>query len=340
MASRIARLKNKKEFQRAGNGEPIEMLPVPGNTPMVPPKWLLEALAHGIAGGEFISCHGPTGSGKTATLEALWQVPENWEALCKGLGIPCKPLKMLPFEMMNAETPGEMYCRRAIRDGCTYDEDSGLVCALREADACRETHQPVIWAREMGRVHSASVQHGLLDLMTQGPILLPGGDTILGKGIAWVADSNYNCDETAVYTTVTLDDGVAARFTVNLPFDYPFDDDTLRILYHLMDEGYLPPVPGDVVVQMVSLGEAIREEREQGNLSSVTPPTMRAYFAFLRMYSALPHLGARGVADVTLLGAASPADRANLAGVCSTVFTLVDKESEEQQKSELKEVGP
>lgn len=325
MATKIAQLSSTEDVLRAGPNDPIQMLPVRGNPPMAPPKWLLEALAHAIILPEFIHIHGPTGSGKTATLDALTKEPENWKLLCEILELPYLALLAFPIEMVNYETPGELYARRALKDGQTYDEESVFILAIRQAIAHRKTHYPLIWVREMGRCHSPAVQHGLLNLMTSGYIPLAGGEFISGEGIAWVADSNYHVEATAAHTMVPLDDALAARFGVNITCDYLSGDEVLQVLFHYQEQGYLPPVPAPAVAQAVKLGEDIRAMRSQGRLSSVTPPTMRTYFAYIRMYNMMPHLGPKGVAGVTLLGAASPEDLTDLAGTCSAVFGVNDQ---------------
>ena len=322
MVLRIPRLWVKNEFADAGPNEPVEMLPAPGNMPMAPQKRVLEVLGQGIANGEFIHLHGETGTGKTGLLEALALVPENWKALCDALRLEHRPLKVFPIEMVNYETPGELYTQRAIRDGHTYDEESALIAALREAVASMGTFMPLIWLREMGRVHSTSVQGGLLNLITRGMIRLPDGQFISGAGIAWVADSNYNVEDTATHTLVTLDDALARRATVNIPFNYLLPEEETRIIQNLANEGHLPQLDEALVLKVVDLGKAIRAQRRQGNVLSVAPPTLYSYFAFLRLAHALPNLSIQEVANVTLIGSASPSDRERLAGVFSEVFGL------------------
>jgi hypothetical protein len=215
-----------------------------------------------------------------------------------------------------------LYTQRAIKDGQTYDEESELITALREAAASLKECVPLIWLREMGRVHSTSVQGGLLNLITRGIIRLPDGKFISGAGIAWVTDSNYNVEDTATHTLVTLDDALARRATVNIPFNYLLPEEEVRIIQNLANEGHLPQLDEALVIKVVELGQAIRVQRSQGNVLSVAPPTLYSYFAFLRLAHALSNLSVQEVANVTLIGSASPADRERLAGVFSEVFGL------------------
>ncbi|HPO14085.1 MAG TPA: hypothetical protein PLI09_11615 [Candidatus Hydrogenedentes bacterium] len=322
MTNRIPRLWQKQEMSLAGPNEPIEMWPVPGSLPMAPQKRVLEILGQGIIHGEFIHIHGETGTGKSGLLEALTLVAENWKALCEVQNTPYRPLKVFAIEMMIYETPGELYTQRAIVDGHTYDEESELIRALREAASSVETHYPLIWLREMGRVHSSSVQGGLLNLITRGMIRLPDGQFMNGAGIAWVTDSNYNVEDTSTYTLVTLDDALSRRATINIPMNYFLPEEEVRIILNLMGEGHLPTLDHALVMKVVELGQAIRMQRNQGNVLTVAPPTLYSYFAFLRLAHALPNLSVQEVANVTLIGSASPSDRERLAGVFSEVFGL------------------
>ena len=107
------------------------------------------------------------------------------------MGFQEKPLRLFPIEMVIFETPGELFQRRALKDGTTYDEKSCLVKALHDASQLKNESYPLIWLREMGRVHSSSVQGGLLDLLVKENIILPDGNLIPVQNISWIADSNY-----------------------------------------------------------------------------------------------------------------------------------------------------
>jgi hypothetical protein len=318
----MRRLWHPKEYTEAGHAELVVMPPRSGVPPMTSRKMVLEAICHGIVIRAFINVHGETGTGKSAILETLASDGRAWEALCRSMGVRYRPLKVFPIEMVLFETPGELYTHRAIADGTTFDEESVLVAALREAERNAEDFYSLIWLREMGRVHSASVQGGLLNLITDGVIRLPNGDDIDGRSIAWVADSNYNAEETASHTLVELDSALARRATINIPFDYLAPDEEERITKYFVSEGYLPNVKEELIVKVVELGQAIRAQRRQGNLLSVAPPTLHGYFAFLRMTHGLSHLPPQEVANMTLLGSAAPSDRERLGGLCSEVFGI------------------
>ncbi|MCK4787823.1 MAG: hypothetical protein KAV87_28975 [Desulfobacteraceae bacterium] len=234
MANRIYRVNKPKEYKKAGPTDLIELLPVPGGNVLFILKWIIEVLIYGIVHHELIHLSGPTGSAKSSLLEALYLVPENFQGGCSGLGFEVRPLKLYPVEMATYEAPGELYQRRSLKDGTTYDEKSRLVDALEDAVMSNSEFYPLIWLREIGRVHSSSVQGGLLNLMTKGDILLPDGSRIDGSAISWVADSNYQAEQDANHTLVTLDDAIKRRFSINLTLDYLTGEQEEEVLQHIL----------------------------------------------------------------------------------------------------------
>ncbi len=84
----------------------------------------------------------------------------------------------------------------------------------------------------------------------------------------------------------------------------------------------------ELIEKVVILGNKIRKQRQEGNLQSITPPTIYGYLAFLRMAQALPHLELRQVAMVTLLGNASLEDRNEAVNLCR-IFGLKGNQNPE-----------
>jgi hypothetical protein len=238
MGSQIFRIRHENEYRKAGPTDLIQLAPAPGANPVFVMRRLLDVLVYGIANGEFIHLSGPTGSAKSSLLDALHLVPDNFRIVCAGLEQKPLPLRLYPIEMATYDTPGELYSRRALKDGTTYDEKSALVTALEQAEACAGKSYNLIWLREMGRVHSAGVQGGLLNLMTKGSIVLPGGRRLAGSGISWVADSNYQAEQDCTHTLVTLDDALKRRFSINLTLDYLSITQEIQVLQYLIQEGY------------------------------------------------------------------------------------------------------
>jgi len=81
-------------------------------------------------------------------------------------------------------------------------------------------------------------------------------------------------------------------------------------------------IDNDLIVKTVQLGNVIRRHRSEGNLQSISPPTIYGYLSFLRMTKALPHLSLQQVAIATLLGNASLEDKKVVSSVFNEVFGL------------------
>ncbi len=328
MSKQVFHIAAEKAYRKAGAEDLIELLPAPGGNPLFILKWILESLVYGIASHEFIHLSGPTGSAKTSLIEALYRVPENFSHVCNRLGLPVKLLKVYPVEMAVYETPGELYQRRSLKGGTTYDEPSKLVESLKDAEASTDANYPLVWLREMGRVHSSSVQGGLLDLMTRGHILLPDGNTIRGEFITWISDSNYQAENESTHTLVTLDDALKRRFSMNITLDYLPADLEILVLQHLVRETHASELKRDLIVKVVAMGQEIRKHRVEGRLQSVPPPSIYGYLAFLRMAGAMPHLSLQQITQTTLMGNASLEDRKLNHSVFNQVFGLKMEEDE------------
>ncbi len=334
MSNQIFKCYEPEEYRKAGATDLVELLPVPGGNSLFIMKWILETLVGGLVGNEMIHLSGPTGSAKSSLIEALYIRKENFRSVCEALGFTFKPIRLFPVEMAIYETPGELYQRRALKGGTTFDEKSGLVQALQQADECKKDCYPVIWLREMGRVHSSSVQGGLLNLMTKGEIFLPDGTTIPGDQISWIADSNYQAEENATHTLVTLDDALKRRFTINLTLDYLPAEQEEMVLAQLLKSDAKEAVDIGMVRKIVHLGNIIRRHRNEGNLLSVIPPTIYGFCAFFRMTAAMPHIHLQQVIMMTLLGNASAGDQNMIPGLLNEVFGL---QSEKDEVVELTE---
>jgi MoxR-like ATPase len=72
--------------------------------------------------------------------------------------------------------------------------------------------------------------------MTKGDILLPDGSSLDVRGVAWIADSNYQAVQDGTHTLVTLDDALRRRFTVNLNLDYLAPEQEADILRRIYKE--------------------------------------------------------------------------------------------------------
>jgi MoxR-like ATPase len=329
MAKRIFRVINKKEFRQAGATDLIELRPAPNANPLYLPKWMLEVLAVSIANHQIIHLSGPTGTAKSSLIDALHREPKNFRALCSNIGLKYRPIRLFSVEMAIFESPGELITRRALRDGRTYDEKSVLVEFIEEASQLGDEWYPIIHLREIGRVHSASVQGGLLDLITPHDIDLPDQSRIEAKSICWLADSNYQAEQDSRHTLVTLDDALARRFAVNLTLPYLSAEQEREVVRELCQDEIT-----DQQLQIVKLGNAIRNERAQGNLQSVPPPTIAGYLTFIGMAQKLPALTLKQVAQCTIVGNASNDDCKHVESLLNSIFGLA---ADEQESPEIGE---
>jgi hypothetical protein len=158
MAKMTFRIDDKAEYHKAGPTDLIELLPVSKCNRIYVLKWVLESLVYSIVTHDFIHLSGPTGSAKSSLIEAISLEPANLLPVCDAIGFVKKPVELFPVEMATYETPGELYQRRSLKDGTTFDEESDLVEAISSAGKKTKTRYPLIWLREMGRVHCSTVQ--------------------------------------------------------------------------------------------------------------------------------------------------------------------------------------
>lgn len=318
------RLDKPNALDQAGSSDFMALRRAPGApTPIFVEKGKLVHLVDAIIAKEAIHLSGPTGSAKTSLIEALASVPANFMDVCAHLGAEPRPLRTFPVEMCLFESPAEVYQRRAIsRNGATYDEASVLIAAL-EAAANIEDEYAVIWLREIGRVHAASIQGALLNIVTDGEVVLPTGRRISTERFGFIADSNYAAedDHDATYVLVALDSALRRRFLVNIKLDYLGRDEELEILREIASvDVALADVDTELLRKTVALGELVRAERSQGNLLSLPAPTIAGYAGFLRRVQRLPSQPVRAAAFTTLLGNPSRDDEKLARGVFNQIF--------------------
>ena len=316
-------LSKSNALEQAGSGDLIALRRAPGAAaPILVQKGILVHLVDAIIAREAIHVSGPTGSAKTSLIEALAKVPDNFMDVCRYLGAEAKLLRTFPIEMCLFESPAEVYQRRAIRDGETYDEVSVLVAAL-EAAADIEGEYPLIWLREIGRVHAASIQGALLNIVTDGEIVLPDGRRISTERFGFIADSNYAAedDHDTTYVLVVLDAALKRRFIVNIKLDYLGREEELEILREIAKvDRALAGADPELMRKTVALGELVRAERSQGNLLSLAAPTIAGYAGFLRRVQRLPAQPVRSAAFTTLLGNPSRDDEKLTMSVFNQIF--------------------
>lgn len=329
MGKNVYRIDQPEELRKAGPSDLIAMIPVRDANPLYLKKKTLEIYAYGVVHKEFMHISGPTGTAKSSFLEAM-TIPQNFHAICDFLGFKNKkPIRLYTAEMVCFETPGELYQRRSLKDGTTYDEASIIIKALRDADKYKESHQVVMWIKEMGRAHAPSIQGGLLDLMVKTRVHLPDGSTLDPIEIAWVCDSNYQAENDSVHTLVTFDDALKRRFRLNITLDYLDAEQEEQVLHYLIRKWNLKPDLRLLVPKIVKLGQKIRYQRIEGNLQSATAPTIYGYEGLLKMIDALPHLSLRDAVFHTLLGNTNIDDSKTAMTTFNEIFGLQAEDEEE-----------
>ncbi|MBW2645713.1 MAG: AAA family ATPase [Deltaproteobacteria bacterium] len=329
MSQNVFRVNKPYELRKAGPLDLIELVPVPRANSLYLPKIILEVYAYSIVYKELIHISGPTGTAKSSFLEAM-ALPENFLLICESLGFPHKkPIKLYTAEMACFESPGELYQRRSLKEGTTYDEPSIVIKSFRDGNKYKKTHHLVMWIKEIGRAHAPSVQGGLLDLMDKIIVRLPDGSTIDPSGFAWVCDSNYQAESDSIHTLVTLDDALKRRFSINITMDYLAAEQEEQVLHNLIKQWHLKQDLRMLVPKIVKLGQKIRHQRLEGNLQSATVPTIYGYEALLKMMNALPHLSLRDAVFYTILGNTSLEDSKTAMAVFNEIFGLQAEDEEE-----------
>lgn len=336
MRNKVFRVWKKFEYNKAGQTDLIEIKPNKGGNHLFIQKWILETIVWAICAGELIHLSGPSGSAKTALIEAL-MIEENFIPIVKALSssgskkFPLKPLTAFPIEMPVYETPGEFQFRRGLSGGTTFDEESDLVKALKEAQVLKKTHYVMIWLREMGRVHSSNVQGGLLNLMSKAEIILRNNERLDGNDICWIADSNYQADQDSHFTLVPLDTALKRRFSVNVTLNYLSREEEITVLESIIKRDTDMSIDLDLIDEVVKLGTIIRDQQADGNLQSVPPPTIYGYLTYYKMVISLKHLNRPLIAQTTLLGHANSQDEKFIPEVLKQVYALNYREEDEME---------
>jgi len=312
------RVDDPRSYRKAGSRSIIELTGAAGNNDLYIQKRKLELLVAAIVSKENVNLSGPTGSGKTALIEALSLVPDNFIPGCRELGFPEKPLKTFPGEMTQFDTPSELYRIRALQDGNTFYEDSIIFRSIAEARSIKDTHYAVIWCRELGRCQNG-VQGALLNIISRGDILTADGRRIPSEGISFLTDNNYQAADDAVHSLCVFDDALRRRFSINITLDYLPAETEEIILRNLASREGLGADEKNLM-RLVLLGEKIRAARADGRFQSLAPPTIHGYLGALRLQALLPSYLLQDVLEHSILGNASSEDRKLFPALYHEVF--------------------
>ncbi|MBU2488892.1 MAG: AAA family ATPase [Proteobacteria bacterium] len=324
---KIYRATHPREYEKAGPSDLIALEPPPGGLPICRRKMELVQIVFGMQPGEITHSSGPSGTGKTTVPLYLEKVPKNWETICRAEGLPAKPLKLFPVQMSTYESPAECWGQTALRDGSTFQEQSLLVRSMRQAEKMADDHCCVILLREMGRVASEQVQGGLTDLLIREEIILPDGGRIQGGRYATYMDSNYQDMDEAQHTLSPQEDAIKRRITVNVTMGHLQPTEEAAVLRYVVHNGNGKRGPAvdhleELIGIAVRIVQAVREQRREGRLLSIAPPSIYNMHSFVRMCLALPQMNQGDVARATLMGNATAEDLPAVEGVYAEVFGL------------------
>ncbi len=334
---------DQRALHAAGTNDFVRLLPASdGEQRIVLRRRVLEVLTAAIVLREHVHVSGPTGTAKTALIEAM-ENPANMIAALSLLpgDVPTRPLRIHAVEMPEIETPGELWRTRELREEGTVLEDSAILKAFDRADP--ERYYEILHLRELGRNISPHVQSGLLNLLTRGPIRVPGRAPI-PRFVSAIADSNYQPGVRAGYELQPMDEAVRRRLAVQLELEQLPADIEEQLLAEIAGIGpdvtlhAVAPAPARPVRRVVSsefvsglmrIAAVLRREQAEGNLRSVAPPTLFNMTTVIHLAELLPGHTLEDLALVTLLGNATPEDQARyVPGVLAEALGLETDDAE------------
>lgn len=320
-----------KEYRQAGPEDLVRLEPLDGCVAPIIERQKLDLLVRGVVKGGCIHVSGETGTAKTLTIRTLLLNPANFRAICAALEYPERPLHVYSCPVSRFDGPAELTFRRAIKDGCTCDEDSLLIEALKAEDGHAEEQYAAILLPELGRTHSEMIQSALVELINDSVLLDSERRLLRVPHVAWLADSNYSANQGgANYTLVSFDDALRRRFSTSIEMSHPTTEQECAILHTLV-----PEVTEEDVAAIVRLGSEIRSARREGGLSSVPPPTLYGYAEFLRARLDLPHVPVDVTAFATILGHCSNEDRAAAADLLSRTHGVAAVSEDEAEGGDV-----
>ena len=267
-------------------------------------KHQLQVMATAIAKNMIQHVSGPTGTGKTSLIHAVAD-HVNWRLICRMTGFDYKPIKLFVTNMVSYETPQEIERRREMKNATTFDAYSDLVRYMVEGNKLAKTHYPLIFIKEIGRAHSPAVQNALVTALEKPTIYLFDGTALDIGEIRFVMDSNYVSEEDDIYVLTEFDTALKRRPEINLTCDYlSLEEETMIVV----NERKVKAKDLPRVKMVVELGQKIRIRRKEGNLQSLTPPTIYGYLAAVKLMEQQPEMPMEHVMGSTLLGNAKEED--------------------------------
>ena len=314
-----------EDWNRASSKDLI-MLELSSSSNIFIPKHIIEVTSYAIINHYPVHISGPTGSGKTSVILGI---SENFKSICSIIGQKAKPIKLYPNEVPLYETPQELFQRRSIKNGETYDEHSALINNILKAKGNINTHYPVIWLRELGGCISSSVLRGLLNIIDDN-LILPSGDKIDISMVSWITDSNYLVENSSVDSLVELPDPLKRRLIVNIAMNYLSPEEENLIINELLNQEGIKVSPElqKIIWQIINLGNILRDYKSTGELISANHPTIDSMLAMVKMKISLPYLSISDITNFTLFGSVKSDEKKLVPLILSeTLFNEFDKTS-------------
>jgi hypothetical protein len=320
MKTKIYDIRDKEEYRAAMPFDMIKLIPAIGNHSHYKYKYALDIMTFGICHQKSIHLSGPTGAGKSSLIEAITEEPENFRLLCEYSGYEFKPPLLYEIEMVKFDTPGECHERTVIKNRDTVDVPSAIIEALLDAQKKRKDHYPIVYFMEMGRVHTASIQGGLLNIVGKPFVKALDNQKIPTGNVCFIADSNYQAAGDATYTLVTFDEALKRRFDINLSIPHFPEENQVHIMHDLVNETLDKTPDVELIKNIVRLGQMIRQYKAEGNLVSVTEPNPKGCLTCYEMIKALPGIGINLAITNSMLGNAASDDLKLVDTSIQTVF--------------------
>jgi len=301
-------VRDKDEYRAAMPYDLIKLIPAYGNHSHYKYKYALDIMTFAICRQKAIHLSGPTGAGKSSLIEAITEEPENFRLLCEYAGYDYKPPLLYEIEMVKFDTPGECHERTRIKSTGTVDVPSLIIDALLDARKKQKDHYPIVYFMEMGRVHTASIQGGLLNIVGKPYVKLADNKKIPTDNVCFIADSNYQAADDATYTLVTFDAALKRRFDINMSIPHFPEENQVHILHDLVHDTLDKNPDVELIKNIIRLGQEIRQYKAEGNLESVTEPNPKGYLTCYEMIKSLPGIGIDLAISNTMLGNAASDD--------------------------------
>jgi len=320
MKTKLYDIRDKDEFRAATPYDMIKLIPAEGSHSHYKYKYALNIMTFGICHQKAIHLSGPTGAGKSSMIEAITEEPENFRLLCEYAGYEYKPPLLYEIEMVKFDTPGECHEKTVIKDKNTVDVPSAIIEALLDAQEKATDHYPIVYFMEMGRVHSASIQGGLLNIVGKPFVKTLDNKKVPTGRVCFIADSNYQAAGDATYTLVVLDAALKRRWDINLNIPHFPEENQVQIMYDLVYETLDKKPDLELIKNLIKLGQMIYQYKAEGNLVSVSEPNPKGYLTCYEMIKAMPGNGINLNVTNSMLGNAATEDLKLVDTSIQTVF--------------------